>query len=93
MRLLSLTAVGDLLAGDLWAFGGPATSEPVAGRVRADQISIVLRNTPFAMLANGVNAAVLLLALWNSPDRTRAIFWAICIVAAACFIGVKAWSS
>lgn len=93
MRLLSRMEVGDLLAGDLRAFGGPATSEPVAGRVRADQISIVLRNTLFAMLANVVNAAVLVMALWNSPDRTRAIFWAIGIFAAACFIGIRAWSS
>ncbi|WP_342216109.1 putative bifunctional diguanylate cyclase/phosphodiesterase [Mesorhizobium sp. L-8-10] len=93
MRLLSPMEVGDLLAGDLRAFGGPTTSEPVAGRVRADQISIVLRNTLFAMLANIVNAAVLVMALWNSPDRTRAIFWAIGIFAAAGFIGIRAWSS
>ncbi len=58
-----------LLAADLAVFGGPRTSEAVAGHIRAEQLSIVLRYAPGIMLANACNAVVLAAALWNSPDR------------------------
>jgi diguanylate cyclase len=85
--------LGDLLAGDLRGFGGPSAPEPVAGRIRAEQISIVLRNTPVAMLANMVNASVLVLALWASPDRTNALLWAGAMIVVAGFIGLRAITS
>ncbi|TIY07019.1 MAG: diguanylate cyclase, partial [Mesorhizobium sp.] len=84
---------GDLLAGDLRAFGGPSTVEPLAGRIRAEQISIVLRNTPVVMIANILNAAVFVMALWGSPERTQALLWASGIVVAAAIVGIKARSS
>src|SRR6266403_575420 len=56
-----------LFAGDLAAFGGPSTEEAVAGQIRAEQISLVLRNSPGMMAANACNATVLGVALCRCP--------------------------
>ncbi|ANT54918.1 putative bifunctional diguanylate cyclase/phosphodiesterase [Mesorhizobium amorphae] len=93
MQRLSAARLGDLLAGDLRAFGGPSTIEPLAGRIRAEQVSIVLRNTPLGMVANILNAATLVMALWGSPDQTNAVFWASVLIVAAGFVGLRARSS
>ncbi|TIR50662.1 MAG: EAL domain-containing protein [Mesorhizobium sp.] len=93
MQRLSAAGVGDLLAGDLRAFGGPSTVEPLAGRIRAEQISIVLRNTPLVMVANILNAAIFVMALWGSPEQTKAMLWASGIIAAAAVVGLRARSS
>ncbi|RWA98041.1 MAG: EAL domain-containing protein [Mesorhizobium sp.] len=93
MQRLSAARLGDLLAGDLRFFGGSSTIEPLAGRIRAEQVSIVLRNTPLGMAANVLNAATLVMALWGSPDQTKAILWASVIIVAAGFVGQKARSS
>ena len=41
MRTQTTSYFGRLFAGDLSAFGGPATDEAVAGHIRADQMSLV----------------------------------------------------
>ena len=79
-----------LFAGDLTAFGGPPTDEVVAGFIRAEQIGLVLRHAPSIMLANACNAAVLAVALWNSPDGIFAALWAAAVISWAIFFGVKA---
>ncbi|MER8383182.1 EAL domain-containing protein [Mesorhizobium sp. M1405] len=93
MQRLSTARFGDLLAGDLRAFGGPSTIEPLAGRIRAEQVSIVLRNTPLGMVANILNAATFVMAVWGSPDQTKAVLWASVIIVAAGFVGLRARSS
>ncbi|MER9882059.1 EAL domain-containing protein [Mesorhizobium sp. M0118] len=93
MQRLSPARLGDVLAGDLRAFGGPSTIEPLAGRIRAEQVSIVLRNTPLGMVANILNAATLVMAVWGSPDQTKAILWASVLIGAAGFVGLRARSS
>lgn len=93
MQRLSAARLGDLLAGDLRAFGGSSTIEPLAGRIRAEQVSIVLRNTLLGMVANILNAATLVMAVWGSPDQTKAIVWASGIIVAAGFVGLRARSS
>ncbi|RVD67312.1 GGDEF-domain containing protein, partial [Mesorhizobium sp. M4A.F.Ca.ET.029.04.2.1] len=93
MQRLSAARLGDLLAGDLRAFGGPSTIEPLAGRIRAEQVSIVLRSTLLGMAANILNAATFVIAVWGSPDQTKAILWASAIIAAAGFVGLRARSS
>ncbi len=85
--------MNNLLAGDLSAFGGPSVKEPAAARIRAEQVSIALRNAPLIMLANICNAIVLVLALWNSQDWMTATLWASLIIIIAGAIGVKAKSS
>lgn len=82
-----------LFAGDLAAFGGPPTDETVAGHIRAEQVSLVLRYSPGIMLANACNAAVLAIALWPSPDRFPALVWAAVVGCGALIVGLKAFSS
>lgn len=93
MQCLSAARFGDLLAGDLRVFGGPSTVEPLAGRIRAEQVSIVLRNTPLGMVANMLNAVILVMALWGSPDQTNALLWASGIIVASGIVGLRARSA
>ncbi|QND69381.1 EAL domain-containing protein (plasmid) [Mesorhizobium loti] len=90
---LSAARFGDLLAGDLRVFGGPSTIEPLASRIRAEQVSLVLRNTPLGMVANILNAATFVMALWGSPDQTNAVLWASVIIVASAVVGLRARSS
>jgi hypothetical protein len=80
-------------AGDLAAFGGPSTEEAVAGQIRAEQISLVLRNSPGMMAANACNATVLGVALWQSPDGIYAALWAAVMAFGSTLSGLKARSS
>ncbi|MGY4174981.1 diguanylate cyclase (GGDEF)-like protein [Bradyrhizobium sp. USDA 4518] len=93
MRTYLNSWLSKLLAGDLAAFGGPATDEAVAGYIRAEQISLVLGYSLGIMLANACNATVLAIALWRSPDRNFALIWAATVVCGALSIGLKARSS
>ncbi|MCA1378767.1 MULTISPECIES: EAL domain-containing protein [unclassified Bradyrhizobium] len=90
MRTYLSSYVSKLFAGDLAAFGGPATDEAVAGHIRAEQISLVLGYSLGIMLANACNATVLAIALWHSPNRNYALIWAAAVVCGALSIGLKA---
>ncbi|MBB4375314.1 diguanylate cyclase (GGDEF)-like protein [Bradyrhizobium sp. cir1] len=89
MRTQLTTYFARLFAGDLSAFGGPATDDAVAGHIRAEQMSLVLGYSVGIMLANACNAIVLAIALWASPDRTFALIWAGTVAAAAIAFGVQ----
>jgi diguanylate cyclase (GGDEF)-like protein len=78
-----------LFAGDLSAFGGPATDEAVTGHIRAEQMSLVLGYSVGIMLANACNAAVLAIALWQSPHRMFALIWAVAVAGAAIAFGLQ----
>jgi len=65
----------------------------VAGQIRAEQICLVLRNSPGMMLANACNATVLAIALWKSPDGIYAALWAAVMVFGSALSGLKARSS
>jgi diguanylate cyclase len=82
-----------LFAGDLNAFGGLAVEESVAAKIRAEQLTLVLRHTPGMMLANGCNATVLAIALWNSPDGAFAALWASIMVFLSVSSGLRARTS
>jgi diguanylate cyclase (GGDEF)-like protein len=82
-----------MFAGDLAAFGGPSTDEAVAGQIRAEQICLVLRNSPGMMVANACNATVLAIALWKSSDGVYAALWAAVMVFGSTASGLKARSS
>jgi len=77
-------------SGDLSGFGGPPLDEAVAGRIRAEQINIILQYVPWIMLANACNALILLAAFWASPQRPWAMAWAGAVIAYALFYGVRA---
>lgn len=93
MRTQLTNYVARLFAGDLSAFGGPATDEAVAGYIRAEQMSLVLGYSVGIMLANACNATVLAIALWQSPDRTFALIWAVIVAGAAVAFGVQSHAS
>lgn len=78
-----------LFAGDLAAFGAPPTDEGLAGRIRAEQVSLVFGYAFGIMLANACNALVLATALWQSPDWAFALVWAVAMSGAALFFGLQ----
>ncbi len=89
MRTQTTNYVARLFAGDLSAFGGPATDEATAGHIRAEQMSLVLGYSVGIMLGNACNAIVLAIALWQSPDRTFALIWAVTVAGAAIAFGLQ----
>ncbi|MEK9281714.1 MULTISPECIES: EAL domain-containing protein [unclassified Bradyrhizobium] len=93
MRTQLTSYFARLFAGDLSAFGGPATDEAVAGHIRAEQMSLVLGYSVGIMLANACNAAVLAIALWHSPDWKLALVWAIIVAGAAVAFGLQSRAS
>ena len=76
-------------SGDLSYFGGPIMTEDAAGRVRAEQIGIIVQYLPWMMLANASNALILVTAFRTSPDWMWAVGWATLIVAYAIFFGIR----
>nr|WP_245266487.1 GGDEF domain-containing protein [Bradyrhizobium sp. WSM1743] len=89
MRTQTTSYVARLFAGDLSAFGGPATDEAMAGHIRAEQMSLVLGYSVGIMLANACNAIVLAVALWQSPDRMFALIWAAAVASGAIVFGLQ----
>jgi diguanylate cyclase len=79
-----------IYSGDLSCFGGVAIDEIVAGRVRAEQLSIIFYYLPSIMLANVCNAFIFVAAVWPSPDRMLSLVWAALIVCYAFFYGIRA---
>jgi diguanylate cyclase (GGDEF)-like protein len=78
-----------IYSGDLSCFGGVAIDEIVAGRVRAEQLSIILYYLPSIMLANVCNAFIFVAAVWPSPDRMLSLVWATLIACYAFFYGIR----
>ncbi|WP_027522746.1 bifunctional diguanylate cyclase/phosphodiesterase [Bradyrhizobium sp. Ec3.3] len=93
MRSRLTSYLTKLFAGDLAAFGGPATDDAVAGHIRAEQMALVLGYSVGIMLANACNAAVLAIALWHSPDWKFALVWASAVAGAAILFGVQSHSA
>jgi diguanylate cyclase len=69
---------------------GVAGSEPLsreaAARLRSEQLSTILHQTPNMMAANACNALVLLAAFWSTPKQTQALLWALAVIAIASVI-------
>jgi diguanylate cyclase (GGDEF)-like protein len=76
-------------SGDLSYFGGPVLDEAVWGRIRAEQVGIILHYLPWIMLANACNALILVAAFWMSPERPWALAWAAAVFAYALFYGIR----
>jgi len=64
--------------------------EPVdhttAARLRAEQFSSMVRNTPGLMLANVCNSVALLAAFWGTPRFVDALYWGISVFLIAGYI-------
>jgi diguanylate cyclase (GGDEF)-like protein/PAS domain S-box-containing protein len=55
--------------------------EPVAGTFRARQVQAVLRLAPLTMLANVLNAALIVGTFWNVASRAFLVLWAAAVAA------------
>jgi diguanylate cyclase (GGDEF)-like protein/PAS domain S-box-containing protein len=64
--------------------------EPVAGTFRARQLQAVLRLTPLTMLANAVNAGLILAVCWSGSHRVFLLAWTAG-VAALVVQGMRVW--
>ncbi|MDE2082980.1 MAG: EAL domain-containing protein [Burkholderiales bacterium] len=60
-------------------FSAYTADEPVAARFRARQLQAVLRVAPLTMLANGLNAVLIVGAFWTDPLRPVLLLWAAAI--------------
>jgi diguanylate cyclase (GGDEF)-like protein len=84
-----ISKLRNIYSGDLSSFGGVAIDEVVSGRVRAEQLNIILYYLPSIMLANVCNALIFVVAVWPSPNRPLSLVWAATIVCYAIFYGIK----
>ena len=57
-----------------------------AARLRAEQFSVVLRQTPGMMLANVCNALVLVADFWGTRQFVSAIYWATAVLSVSGYI-------
>ena len=64
--------------------------EPVAGTFRARQLQAVLRLAPLTMLANGINAALIVGAFWGGSNNDFLLLWALAI-AFLMWRGMRVW--
>ena len=78
-----------VVSGDLSYFGGPVVDEDIAGRVRAEQISVLFQYLPWMMLANASNALIAAVALRKSPDWAWTLVWSATVVAFAIYFCIK----
>ena len=76
MASRSVQTIRRILSGDLSDFGGPIVSEAFLGRLRAEQMSVVLSHVASMMLVNAGNAAILVAAVWQTPKWFLALLWA-----------------
>ncbi len=78
-----------LFSGDLTLFGGLSLPDTIAGRIRAEQISMVTRCTCAMMGANAFNACVLLFTLWDTPQRATTTLWAFALISYAMYVYLR----
>ena len=57
-----------------------------AARLRAEQLSVVLRQTPGMMLANVCNALVLVVDFWGTRQFVSALYWAAAVFSVSGYI-------
>ncbi len=65
-------------------------SERQMRRIRAKQIDAVTRLLPITMIANLINAAIILAVFWDTPSHHLLMVWALAIVVAA-LIAFRSW--
>ena len=73
MRTHTTSYVARLFAGDLSAFGGPATDEAVAGYIRAEQMSLVMKSLAQEWLSLEV-------LIPERITRSEAVYWFLAIL-------------
>ena len=66
--------------------------EPMAGRVRFEQLASIQRLTPVMMIANIFNAQLIALAGRHGPHRVTLMIWAAVVICYA-LLGLRGWLS
>jgi diguanylate cyclase (GGDEF)-like protein len=69
--------------------GSSTSDSDVAGRVRAVQISVISRYTPWMLCANIANVAALLAAFWGGASHTLIAVWAAAAFAIVMVMAVQ----
>ncbi len=69
--------IARFLSNDPSLFGAEVNDEPLAGRIRAEQIGSIITYTPYMLFANVVNAIVLAAAFIGTPRQNTALLWAL----------------
>lgn len=68
--------ISRFLSNDPALLGVEITDEPLAGRVRAEQIASILRFTPYMLFANVLLALVFTICFLGTPVQDAALLWA-----------------
>lgn len=69
--------------------GAPSVSEELRSRVRASQISMVLRYTSWMMAANIANALAVVAVAWPGDNRWLALSWSVPVMSVASIVMFK----
>ncbi|MGA8171080.1 MAG: ATP-binding protein, partial [Methylocystis sp.] len=88
-RATAKAYLASLISGDLTVFGGPRFEGDRARRVRAEQIDIVVRNTPWMMIATIANAIIVVLAVWRRVEPPIVLGWSSVTIGSAAYIFFK----
>jgi diguanylate cyclase (GGDEF)-like protein len=75
--------------GDPLAFVTEPLDPALAARVRAEQLSAIVRNTPMMMLGAGLNAFVFAFVMRESPSAPSAYLWTAALLSLASFMFVR----
>jgi diguanylate cyclase (GGDEF)-like protein/PAS domain S-box-containing protein len=86
-QYLGARPLGQWAAGYFVAY---RASEAVAGTFRARQVQAVLRLAPLTMLANALNAALIVATFWNVASRVFLVAWAA-ILAVVVVRSLRVW--
>lgn len=62
----------------------------ISSRFRAEQIGAVIRLTPLSVFANLLNATLILITFWNTPQGPALLIWA-CLLTFLILYGAKPW--
>lgn len=89
MQDVLLNKVRQVFSGDLAIFGGPATDDATAGRLRAEQLAGVLRHSRGIMIANVCNALIFVVAECHTPDTGAAAVWAAMVIALVALVHLR----
>ena len=86
---LRFAKIGRFLDGDPLVLDENAPAPVILGRIRAEQLNNVARNTPVMMLATCFNALMFPLVMAQTPRGLEACIWAAAIIGVSLFMYVR----
>jgi diguanylate cyclase (GGDEF)-like protein/PAS domain S-box-containing protein len=64
--------------------------DSISSRFRAEQIAAVIRLTPLSVFANLLNASLIVITFWHSPQSLLLIIWG-CLLGGLILLGARPW--